>query len=105
MINHLTNNNIYGKLYIMRIASVPNKTISINDLRRKFGEIERKLPFLDYLVVTKKGKPFAVLSATPETKRDLMRETAGAFKDTLLDKDSVWIKALKKKSRKEDIIL
>ena len=89
----------------MRITSVSDKTISINDLRRKFGEIEKKLPFLDYLVITKKGKPFAVLSATLETKRDVMKETAGAFKGSKLEADDIWKEVLKKKSRKEDITL
>jgi len=84
---------------------VSDKTISINDLRRKFGEIEKKLPFLDYLVITKKGKPFAVLSATLETKRDVMKETAGAFKGSKLEADDIWKEVLKKKSRKEDITL
>ena len=92
-------------IFTMKVLSSSEKTISINDLRRKFGEIERKLPFLDYVVVTKKGKPFAILSATLETKRNLMKETAGAFKNTELEADTIWKDVLKKKSRKEDISL
>lgn len=89
----------------MRALPLPGKTISINDLRRKFGEIEKKLPFLDYMVVTKKGKPFAVLSATLATKRELMKETAGIFKGTKLETADIWKEVLKKKSRREDITI
>mgnify|MGYP001583817643 CR=1 FL=1 len=90
----------------MRALSLPDdKTISINDLRRRFGEVERKLPFLDYVLVTKQGKPFAILSATPEAKRELMKQTAGAFKGTKLETDDIWKEVLKKKSRRVDITL
>lgn len=80
-------------------------TISINDLRRKFGEVEKELPFVDFFIITKKGKPFAILSSTEDAKRDLMKTTAGAFKNTALDKDNIWKEVLKKKSRKEAIKL
>lgn len=90
----------------MRTLPLSNdKTISINDLRRKFGDIEKSLPFLDRIVVTKKGKPFAILSATPAAKRDLMKETAGVFKGTELEKDDIWKEVLKKKSHKANITL
>ena len=77
------------------------KTISINKLRRNFGEIEQILPLIDRFIITKKGKPFAVLSATSGIKRELMRKTAGAFKGTILDDDNFWKEVSKKKSRKE----
>lgn len=84
---------------------MPGKFISINDLRRNFGEIEKSLPLIDHFVVTKKGKPFAILCATSDTKRELMKKTAGVFKGTDLDNDRVWKDILKKKSRKENIVL
>ena len=89
----------------MKLVSNSSRTISINDLRRKFGEIEKTLPFVDQYVVTKKGKPFALLTATPMVKRELMKKTAGAFKGTPLDKEGLWKEVLKKKSRKEEIVL
>lgn len=89
----------------MKITSVLNNTISINDLRRNFGEIEKALPFVPYFVITKKGKPFATLSATSSSKKDLMKKTAGAFKKTNLDRDDIWKEVLKKKSRKDVINL
>lgn len=89
----------------MKLSSIFDNTISINNLRRNFGEIEKALPFVDRFIVTKKGKPFAVLSATSDVKRELMKKTAGAFKGTILDKDNIWKEVLKKRSRKESISL
>ena len=79
--------------------------IAISDLRRKFGEIEKALPYTDHFILTKKGMPFAVLSATPLVKRKLMKKMAGAFKGTVLENDEIWKNVLKRKSRKEDITL
>lgn len=81
------------------------KTIAINDLRRRFGEIEEALPFVDHFILTKKGKPFAILSATPMAKKEAMKKTAGAFKNTKLATDAFWKDVFKKKSRKVDITL
>lgn len=89
----------------MKVLSVSENTISINDLRRNFGEIEKELPFIDHFIVTKKGRPFAMLSATPTVKKELMKKTAGAFKGTRLGDDAIWREVLKKKSRKVDISL
>lgn len=84
---------------------INEKTVAISDLRKRFGEIEDELPFVDRFVLTKKGKPFAILSATPQVKRRLMEKTAGAFKGTPLASEKVWKEVLKRKSRKEDINL
>ncbi len=81
------------------------KIVAISDLRKRFGEIEEELPFVDHFVLTKKGKPFAILSATPQVKRNLMEKTAGAFKDTSLANEDIWKEVLKRKSRKEKIRL
>lgn len=89
----------------MKGSSASENTISINELRRNFGEIEKALPFIDHFIVTKKGRPFAMLSATPSVKRELMKKTAGVLKGTRLDDDAIWREVLKKKSRKVDISL
>ena len=89
----------------MRTINVSDNIIAINDLRRRFGEIEEALPFVDHFILTKKGKPFAVLSATPLVKRELMKSMAGAFKGSPLESDNVWKKILKRKSRKRNINL
>lgn len=82
-----------------------NKTIAISDLRRKFGDIERVLPYVDHFIITKKGKPFATLAATSSVKKSLMKRTAGALKGTNLDSDDLWKKVLKRKSRVKGISL
>lgn len=89
----------------MRITTVNENTIAISDLRRKFGDIEEALPFVDHFILTKKGRPFAILSATPFIKKEQMKKTAGAFKNTKLATDAFWKDVLKKKSRKADISL
>ena len=80
-------------------------TIPISDLRRKFGDIESALPYVDYFILTKKGKPFAILSATLETKKAVIKKFAGAFKHSGLDDDNFWKKVLKRTSRKTSVKL
>lgn len=82
-----------------------NKTIAISDLRRKFGEIEKTLPYVDYFILTKKGKPFATLAATSTVKKSLMKKTAGVLKGTILDKDAFWKEVIRRKSRSRSINL
>lgn len=87
------------------MKSLPSeRTISIDDLRRKFGEIKKELPYVTF-TLTDRGKPIARLSATRETKRAIMMRTAGGMKGTDLDSDSVWKEVLKKTSRKTSITL
>lgn len=89
----------------MVMANINNNTIAINDLRKRFGEIEEALPYVDHFVLTKKGVPFAILSATPQVKRKLMKKTAGALKGTALENNTTWKEVIKRKSRKEAIAL
>jgi len=89
----------------MRAIQMTNNIIAISDLRRKFGEIEAALPYVDNFVLTKKGVPFALLSATPLIKRKIMKKTAGAFKGTVLENDTIWKAIVTRKSRKEAITL
>lgn len=89
----------------MKITSISENTVSINYLRRNFGEIEKALPFVSHFVITKKGKPFATLSATIGVKKELMKKTAGAFKGSRMDSDILWKEVSKKKSRKQSIRL
>ncbi len=86
----------------MKIYSDLEKVISINELRRKFGEIEASLPFVDRYIITKNGAPLGILTPAPQVKKELMKKTAGAFKNTPLDDDSFWNKVLKRKSRASD---
>lgn len=76
-----------------------NTIIPITELRRRFGEITANLAHVDRLILTKDGKPFAILKAAPEVKRELLKKTAGAWKNTEMDNDKLWKEVLKKKSR------
>lgn len=82
--------------------SLHEQTISIDDLRRSLGQIKKMLPFSSF-ILTDRGKPIGQLSATREMKRELMKKTAGAFKNTELENDTVWHEVKKKASRKHDI--
>lgn len=86
------------------ISDVPD-IVAISDLRKRFGEIEKRLPFTDYITLTKKGKPFAILKAAPSVKRAMMRRSAGRLKGTSVDNDAFWQDVLKKKSKTGNIIL
>ena len=80
-----------------------DKTIAISALRRKFGEIEKELPYVNRFIITKKGNPFAILTADPEIKRKRLLEMAGIWKNTDLDDDKLWKDVLKRKSRRKII--
>jgi hypothetical protein len=79
--------------------------VPITDLRRNFGSITANLPYIEELLLTKDGKPFATLRATTNIKKDLLMENVGAWEGTDLDNDDYWKKALSKKSRKSAMIL
>ena len=79
--------------------------VPITELRRRFGELTASLPEIDSLVVTKKGKPFAILKATKETKMEILKKAAGVWKGTALDDDGIWREVFKRKSRKTKIAL
>lgn len=89
----------------MNYLNITKNIIPISELRRKFGEIEAALPYIDYFIITKKGKPFATLSATPEVKKSVIKKLAGVFKNSDLDNDKFWGEILRKKSRKKTIRL
>ena len=79
--------------------------ISITELRRNFGEITKNLASKNEIILTRGGDPFAILKASPNIKRRLLRKTAGAWKNTELDNDDYWKKVLVRKSRKKPITL
>lgn len=83
---------------------ITQRTIPIDDLRRKFGAIKKASPYVTF-TLTDRGKPIAELSATREIKKEMMMKTAGGLKGTDLDQDEVWKKVLQKTSRKTSVIL
>lgn len=80
-----------------------NRIVPITDLRRRFGEITSDLASLNSLILTKGGRPFAIMTPAPELKRERMMKSAGAWKGTRLDDEKLWKDILKRKSRRTDI--
>lgn len=73
--------------------------IPITELRRNFGKVTKNLAKTDAIILTKGGEPFAILKATSKEKKKVLRKTAGGWKNTSLDSDSLWKEVAKKKSR------
>jgi len=76
------------------------RIVPITDLRRNFGALTADLPLINKIILTKDGRPFAILRAADDEKKRLMRDCAGVFKGTILDNDKVWKEVLQRRSRK-----
>lgn len=76
-----------------------SQIIPITDFIRKFGMYADMLPSIDSIILTRDGRPFATLKATPEEKNRKMLSFFGAWKGTELDSDEFWKKALKRKNK------
>lgn len=81
------------------------RIIPVTDLRRNFGRVTARLPYVDSLILTKGGEAFATLKAVPAVKLKLLKKSAGAWKGTMLDRDDVWREVSKKRSRRRPIVL
>ncbi len=79
--------------------------IPITNLRRKFGEITENLVKTDAIILTKAGRPFAILKSAPEEKRRKLMATAGSLKGTEFDDPKFVASILTRKSRKSPIII
>ena len=78
------------------------RIIPITDLRRNFGGETDDILSVESYILTKGGKPFAIMKASPELRKEKMRMAAGAWKGTALDDDDLWEDILVRKSRKKD---
>lgn len=78
------------------------KIIPITDFRRNFGENTDDILSVESYILTKGGRPFAVVKAAPELRRENLKMAMGAWKNTELDNDDLWNDVLKRKSRKKD---
>ncbi len=79
-----------------------SKIIPITDLRRNFGENTEDILSVESYILTKGGRPFAIMKAAPELRRKMLKKAMGAWKNTELDDDDLWKDILKRKSRKKD---
>ena len=75
------------------------KIIPITDFVRKFGAYADLLPFIDELILTREGRPFATLKATPEEKNAKLLTYYGSWENTPLYNYIFWVKALIRKNR------
>lgn len=93
----------------MNTLGTKRPTVTINDLRKRFGEIERSLPYIDHVTITKNGKPFARISPlsskrnTQHSAADRFSKYFGIWKDTDMDSDKFWKDILARKSRKKTV--
>lgn len=78
------------------------KIIPITDFRRNFGENTNDILMVESYILTKGGRPFAVVKAAPELRKEMLKMAMGAWKGTSLDDDDLWNDILKRKSRKKD---
>jgi hypothetical protein len=81
------------------------RIVPITDLRRKFGEITENLAGLGEIILTKDGRPFAVLRSAVEEKRKRLLTFAGMWKSTEMDDKKMWKEILARKSSKAPVKL
>lgn len=91
---------VIGRVYHLSM----NKIIPITDLRRNFGEITEDILSVGSYILTKGGRPFAIMKATPELRRENLKKAMGAWKGTDLNSDKLWKEVFRKKSRKEPVV-
>lgn len=73
--------------------------IPISDFIRKFGMYADMLTSVDSITLTRDGRPFATLKATPEEKNKKLLSFFGAWKGTALDSDELWKKVRTRKNK------
>lgn len=81
------------------------KIVPITDFIRNFGVYSDLLSKIDKLILTREGRPFATIKATPEEKNKKLLSFAGIFNGTKLEDEKFWKNTLKRKSRKEILLL
>jgi len=81
------------------------RIIPVTDFIRKFGDWAEILPSIDKIILTREGRPFATVKASAEIKNEKLLALAGIWKDTKLEKDSLWEKVLTRKNRKNPVKL
>lgn len=79
------------------------RIIPITDFRRNFGENTNDILMVESYILTKGGRPFAVVKAAPELRREMLKKSAGGWIGTNLDDDSLWKEVFKRKSRKNSV--
>ena len=79
------------------------KVMPITDFIRKFGEYADMLPLMDKFILTRDGRPFATLKATPQEKNKRLLSLRGAWDGRLFGNDAVWKAVAVRRNRKKPI--
>lgn len=79
-----------------------NKIIPVTTFLRNFGEYAKMLSSLDKLILTREGRPFAEVKASPEEKNKKLLSLSGAW-DGKLFSGKIWDTPWKRKNRKDVI--
>lgn len=77
--------------------------VTITDFIRKFGEYAEMLPLMDKLILTRDGRPFATLKATPQEKNKRLLSLIKAWDGRLFGNDAVWKAVSVRRNRKKPI--
>ncbi len=80
-------------------------TIPVTDFIRKFGNYAESLPTIEEIVLTRDGRPFATVKATPQEKNRRLLSFFGIWKGTELDDDKLWKEVLTRHNRRHPIKL
>ncbi len=74
--------------------------VPVTDFIRRFGDYADMLPHVKELILTRDGRHFATITASPGEKNKKLLSLAGAWKGTELDSDDYWDRVLVRKNKK-----
>lgn len=77
--------------------------IPITDFVRKAGEYADRLPSLEKIIITRGGRPFAELKASPQEKNRKLIELIKSFDSKLFENEEVWKAVFTRRNRKKPI--
>lgn len=77
--------------------------IPITDFVRKFGAYANRLPSLEKIILTREGRPFAELKASPQEKNRKLIELIKSFDGKLFENEEVWKAVFTRRNRKKPI--
>jgi antitoxin (DNA-binding transcriptional repressor) of toxin-antitoxin stability system len=76
------------------------QTVTITDFIRNFGKYAELLPKVEGIIVTRDGRPFARIEATPEEKNRGLPELRRSLHPQLWANDKVWKEIAKRRNRR-----
>lgn len=77
------------------------KIIPITDFVRKFGQYADMLSSMDKIILTREGRPFAEVKATPQEKNRKLLALMKTWDGKLFENEAIWKKVLIRRNRKK----